>query len=90
MLGAEQHQQIGTRMYERFPEVFAGKTHIDAKSTPVIRCIFSMENALQALLKKNPQITITQDASEHDMYYMNHNDREVNIYCWPGRGTRGL
>ena len=50
-LGAEQHQQIGTRMYERFPEVFAGKTHIDAKSTPVIRCIFSMENALQALLK---------------------------------------
>ena len=82
-LGAEQHQQIGTRMYERFPEVFAGKTHIDAKSTPVIRCIFSMENALQALLKKNPQITITQDASEHDMYYMNHNDREVNIYCWP-------
>lgn len=82
-LGAEQHQQIGTRMYERFPEVFAGKTHIDAKSTPVIRCIFSMENALQALLKKNPQITITQDASEHDMYYMNHNDREVNIYSWP-------
>lgn len=77
-LGAEQHRQIATRMYERFPEVFAGDVCIDAKSTIVIRCILSMENALQALLLKNPQLRITHDASEHDMFYMNLRDRKLS------------
>ena len=77
-LGALQHQQIGARMYERFPEVFSGKAPIDAKSTVVIRCILSMENALHALLRKNPELEIRHDASEHDMWYMNHNDKELN------------
>lgn len=72
--GAEQHKAIAKRMYERFPEVFAGKTNVDAKSTIVIRCILSMENALQQLLVANPQLQITHDASHHDMYYMNLND----------------
>ena len=49
LLGAEQHREIAHRMYERFPEVFKGVTDIDAKSTVVIRCILSMENALQEL-----------------------------------------
>ena len=40
----------------------------------VIRCILSMENALQQLLVANPQLQITHDASHHDMYYMNLND----------------
>lgn len=72
--GAEQHRAIAKRMYERFPEVFAGKTHVDAKSTIIIRCILSMENALQQLLIANPQLQITHDASHHDMYYMNQTD----------------
>lgn len=71
LLGAQQHQGIAKRMYERFPQVFAGKTHVDAKSTIVIRCILSMENELQQLAKLNPQIEFTHDASYHDMYYMN-------------------
>lgn len=71
MLGAQQHQGIAKRMFERFPQVFAGKTNIDAKSTIVIRCILSMENELQQLAKMNPQLQITHDASYHDMYYMN-------------------
>jgi hypothetical protein len=75
--GAEQHKQIARRMMERFPEVFKGKTHVDAKSTVVIRCILSMENALQQLLVMNPQLEITHDASRHDMYYMNQSDREL-------------
>ena len=78
LLGAEQHQEIGRRMYERFPEVFEGKTHIDAKSTVVIRCILSMENALHALLRANPLLDIRHDASAHDMWYMNFNDKELN------------
>ncbi len=75
LLGAQQHQEIGSRMYERFPEVFKGKTHIDAKSTVVIRCILSMENALHALIRHNPKLEISHDASEHDMWYMNFHDR---------------
>ena len=78
LLGAQQHQQIGARMYERFPEVFAGKAPIDAKSTVVIRCILSMENALHALLRKNPELDIRHDASEHDMWYMNFRDKELD------------
>ena len=78
LLGAEQHQGIGRRMYERFPEIFVGKTNIDAKSTVVIRCILSMENALQELKSLNPELKIRHDASEHDMWYMNFNDRKLN------------
>ena len=76
--GAQQHQGIGARMVERFPEVFEGKTHVDAKSTVVIRCILSMENALHSLIRKNPELDISHDASEHDMWYMNLSDRELD------------
>ena len=77
-LGALQHQEIGARMYERFPEVFAGKAPIDAKSTVVIRCILSMENALHSLLRKNPELDIRHDSSEHDMWYMNFKDKALD------------
>ena len=48
-LGAAQHRQIAERMYDRFPEVFEGTAHVDAKSTVVIRCILSMANELEVL-----------------------------------------
>jgi hypothetical protein len=70
-LGARQHHGIARRMYERFPEVFDGNTNIDARSTVVIRCILSMENALHELISINPKLNIRHDASHHDMYYMN-------------------
>lgn len=80
-LGAEQHKQIAKRMMERFPEVFADSANIDAKSTIVIRCILSMENALQQLVAMNPKLRIRHDASHHDMYYMNQpNDMEKAAY----------
>ncbi|MDO4512101.1 MAG: histidine acid phosphatase [Bacteroidales bacterium] len=73
-IGAEQHQRIATRMYHNFPEVFAGDAEIDAKSTVVIRCILSMQNAVTTLKGINPALRITTDASEHDMYFMNYDD----------------
>lgn len=73
-LGAEQHRGIAKRMYERFPQVFAGATHVDARSTVVIRCILSMENELLQLAALNPKLSFTSDASYHDMYYMNDDD----------------
>ncbi|MDO5526983.1 MAG: histidine-type phosphatase [Prevotella sp.] len=77
-LGHQQHRDIARRMYERFPDVFAGNVHVDAKSTVVIRCILSMENELQQLMLLNPQLQISQDASEYDMPYMNHGDKVLN------------
>ena len=73
-LGALQHQGITKRMFERFPEIFAGKTNVEARSTVVIRCILSMENGLQQLLRLNPQLNVFHDASYHDMEYMNFMD----------------
>ncbi|MGN0281836.1 MAG: histidine-type phosphatase [Prevotella sp.] len=76
-LGAQQHREIAERMYARFPQVFEGETHIDAKSTVVIRCILSMANELTVFAKKNPKLTFTQDASMHDMPYMNFSDNKL-------------
>lgn len=76
-LGAEQHRQIARRMYARFPEVFTDTAFVDARSTVVIRCILSMENELQELLKLNPRLRVFHDASEHDMHYMNFQDKPL-------------
>ena len=73
-LGASQHRKIAQRMYNNFPEIFRGSTIVDAKSTVVIRCIISMENALMQLARNNPHLVIRSDASQHDMYYMNLQD----------------
>lgn len=77
-LGAEQHRDIAKRMYTRFPNVFSGSVHVDARSTVVIRCILSMENELQELLRLNPHLAISHDASQHDMYYMNDEHSPYN------------
>lgn len=82
-LGAQQHQAIAKRMFERFPEVFKGDACVDAKSTIVIRCILSMDNALHQLSALNPKLRISSDASEHDMYYMNLQDRNLYNQKWP-------
>lgn len=77
LLGEQQHRDIARRMYERFPEVFADGVTVDARSTVVIRCILSMESALQELVRMNPKLRITHDASQADMYYMNLNDPKI-------------
>ena len=84
-LGAEQHRQIARRMYERFPDVFKGDVCVDAKSTVVIRCILSMENELQELLRLNPRLRVSHDASMHDMYYMNQSDPVLSAGKMPRR-----
>lgn len=64
-------------MIANFPEVFADGSHVDARSTVVIRCILSMDNELQELLAANPKLNITSDASHADMYYMNFTDTDT-------------
>ena len=68
--GAIQHQEIAQRMFDNFPNVFAGDARIDARSTVIIRCILSMQNETMRLRSLNPNLRITTDASYHDMYYM--------------------
>lgn len=76
-LGARQHRDIARRMMERFPEVFEGKTDVDARSTTVGRCIMSMEYALMEMLLHNPQLNIHHDATHRDMDDLNHQDKQV-------------
>ena len=85
-LGALQHQQIAERMFNKFPQMFNKETHIDAKSTVVIRCILSMENALMTLKSLNPKLDIRHDASYHDMYYMNQSDSVIYASKKKARG----
>lgn len=76
--GAEQHQRIAARMIRNFPQVFRDSARVDAKSTIVIRCILSMQNATDELRSLNPKLRITTDASQHDMEFMNYTDSIAN------------
>ena len=76
-LGKQQHRGIARRMMIRYPEIFEGKAHIDAKSTMTTRCILSMGSAVQAMVAKNPKLQVKMDASRHDMYYLNYQDKQL-------------
>ncbi len=76
-LGNLQQHKIARRMVERFPEVFADNSHIDARSTTVIRCILSMGTAMQEIAALNPKLQIDLHASRSDMWYMNHQDEHL-------------
>lgn len=76
-LGARQHKGIAERMYNNFPEVFKGEVKVDARSTVVIRCILSMMSECMQLKAMNPKLQFKNDASYHDMNYMNFDDPYV-------------
>ena len=76
-LGAQQHEEIARRMYERFPEVFKDSTEIDARSTGVGRCVLSMEYALMQLTRLNPQLNIHHNATHRDIEYLNLQDKDL-------------
>lgn len=78
-LGTRQHRGIAQRMFNNFPEVFQGTAAVDARSTVVIRCILSMMAECLQLQSANPKLQIKNDASYHDMYYMNGKDDYFKI-----------
>ena len=75
--GALQHQGIGKRMAKNYPTIFTDSTNLDARATNVIRSILSMFNGLNGIQSVVPAINIKTDASNADMWYMNHNDEEA-------------
>lgn len=76
-LGKQQHRNIARRMMEHFPEVFVGRAFVDARSTTVNRCILSMGAAVQQLVAINPELHVKMESSKHNMWYMNHQDKEL-------------
>ena len=76
-LGAQQQQQIMKRMVERFPEVFTDDATIDARSTTLLRCYLSMENAMMQLSRMRPNLKIHHNATHRDMYFLNQLDRHL-------------
>lgn len=73
-LGHRQHRGIANRMYHNFPTVFGAGTHVDAKSTMVIRCILSMANEIAELQILNPELIVTMDASATTQPILNNTD----------------
>jgi hypothetical protein len=76
-LGARQHRAIAHRLMVNYPSLMSQPLHVKANSSTVRRCMLSMANFCQEMLIMNPNLDITMDASEHDMYYMIANDSIV-------------
>lgn len=62
-IGKAQHRDIARRMFERFPEVFQGPTHVDAVSTESARVIMSMWSCLSELSALDDDMDLQADAS---------------------------
>ena len=62
-VGKEQHRSIAANMYRRFPQVFKGRTHVDAVSTESARVIMSMWSCLSGLQSLDRSLDIVADAS---------------------------
>lgn len=76
-LGARQHRGIATRMYENYPQIFAGAARINAQSSTIIRCILSMNAESLALQGLNPKLRFANDATDHDQFYLRGGDKEL-------------
>ena len=73
-LGGRQHRAIAHRLCVNYPSLMQQAISVKANSSTVRRCMLSMANFCQELMIMNPSLTITMDASEHDMYYIIPND----------------
>lgn len=73
-LGGRQHRAIAHRLCVNYPTLMNQPITVKANSSTVRRCMLSMANFCQELMIMNPNLTITMDASEHDMYYIIPND----------------
>lgn len=77
-LGEQQMKDIARRMVENYPEVFEGDATVSARSTIVLRCVFSMENTLHQMLAMNPRLRISHTASYSDMWILNPYDKKLS------------
>lgn len=79
--GARQHQELATRMFTNYPEIFVDGTHVDARSTYKTRAFLSMTAACVTLKGLNPALNVTTDASQHDAYYLKYKNPVYSDSC---------
>ena len=63
VVGQTQHRLIAEHMYQRFPAVFKGQTHVEAVSTESPRVIMSMWSCLSRLDELDKTLDISANAS---------------------------
>ena len=79
--GARQHQELATRMFTNYPEIFVDGTHVDARSTYKTRAFLSMTAACVTLKGLNPALNVTTDASQYDAYYLKYKNPVYSDSC---------
>lgn len=62
-LGKEQHRAIAQHMFQRFPAVFEGPTHVESVSTESARVIMSMWSFLSEIESLDKDMDVHADAS---------------------------
>lgn len=65
-VGANQHKAIARRMTERYRQLFVTETRLRAISSPVVRCVLSMANAIGEIRGLVLGLDVSIDASATD------------------------
>lgn len=73
--GAREHRQIADRMYRRYPEVFSDpqRKNVDATSSTSLRCVLSMANFAEALVKDDTTLTVSFSSDDRTKKYLMKN-----------------
>lgn len=88
-IGVKQHHDIAQRMYRAYPEVFAGKPTLTAKSTTVMRCAHSMAAFCEGLKELNPSLVIPRESAARYMKYMANVSPKANQFTkWDGAAAK--
>lgn len=88
-IGVKQHHDIAQRMYRAYPEVFAGKPTLTAKSTTVMRCAHSMAAFCEGLKELKPSLIIPRESAARYMKYMANVSPKANQFTkWDGAAAK--
>lgn len=88
-IGVKQHHDIAQRMYRSYPEVFAGKPTLTAKSTTVMRCAHSMAAFCEGLKELKPSLIIPRESAARYMKYMANVSPKANQFTkWDGAAAK--
>lgn len=79
-LGVKQYRAIAERMYRSYPSVFNDSSSITARSTLVIRSIFSMDAFCERLKELNPRLYIPRDATNRDAEIMSYHTQSSDAF----------
>ena len=76
--GETQHRAIASRLLNRFPGLFSGKSVV-ARSSVEPRCIMSMMAFCDELEESVPGLNVSKHATPGDMDFIHHNTQEAKL-----------